>query len=87
MEGAGFEDIGVYATRRQNKVAQYSATRPILDLSEQSVWRLGEWVYCRWWDQEGMDLEGAKEIATAESDGEEAQYKEVSAQEETTGRE
>ena len=32
MEEACFEDIGVYITRRQNTVAQYIETRPILDL-------------------------------------------------------
>ena len=31
---AGFEKIRKYITRRQNKVAQYIATRPILDLYE-----------------------------------------------------
>ena len=31
MEEAGFEEIGVYIKKRQNMVAQYTATRPILD--------------------------------------------------------
>ena len=34
---AGIDDIGVYITRRQNTVAQYIATRPILGLCKQSV--------------------------------------------------
>ena len=37
MEEAGFEDIWVYMTRRQNMVVQYIAMRLILDLCEQSV--------------------------------------------------
>ena len=41
MEEAVFEEIGVYVTRRQNVVAQYDTTRPILDLFEQSIFRPG----------------------------------------------
>ena len=41
MEEAGFKDIGVYFTRRQNTVVKYIATRPILDFCERSVWRPG----------------------------------------------
>ena len=41
MEEAGFEDIGFYITRKQNTVAQYIAKRPILELYERSIWRLG----------------------------------------------
>ena len=58
MEEAGFKEIGVYFMRRQNTVTQYIATQPILDLCEKSVWRTGAWVSQRWWDQEGLDLEG-----------------------------
>ena len=39
----------------------------------------------RWWDQDGLDLEGAKERSSAESDGEAEQSEEEGlAQEETT---
>ena len=57
MEEAGFGDIGVYITRSQNTVAQYIATRPILDLCEGSVRRKVAWVYQRRWEQYGLDLE------------------------------
>ena len=50
MEEAVFEEIGVYIKRRQNTVAQYIATRPILDLCERSVQRPGAWVSWRWWE-------------------------------------
>ena len=40
MVVAGFKGIGTYATRRQSMVAQYIATRPILDRCERSVRRL-----------------------------------------------
>ena len=45
-----------------------------MDLCEQSDRRPGEWVYRQWWEQEGLYLEGAKEIEAEESEGEEAQY-------------
>ena len=64
---------GVYLMRRQNRVAQYIATQPILDLCERSIWRPVAWVSMWWWEQEGLNLEGAKEIAAAESDREEEQ--------------
>ena len=41
------EEIRAYVMRRQNTVAQYIATRLILDLCERSVWRPGVWV--SWW--------------------------------------
>ena len=86
MAEAGFEDTGVYVTRRQNTAVKYIATRPILGLCERSVRRPGAWLSWWWWEQEGLDLEGAKERAAAKSDIEEAQYKEGAAQEETPGR-
>ena len=64
MREAGFEGIIKSVTRRQNTVAQYIATRPILDLCERSTWQLGARVSLRWWEQDGIDLEGAKKRAT-----------------------
>ena len=50
--------------RRQNTVAQYIATRPILDLCEQATRRPGTRMSRRWWEQAGIDLEGACKQAT-----------------------
>ena len=66
MVEAGFEGIGKYVTGRQNMVAQYIATQPILDLCERSARRPGAWVYRRWWKHDGLDLEGEKKRAAAE---------------------
>ena len=63
MEESGFEGIRKSVTRRQNMVAQYIATRPILDLCERSTRRLGSRVSLRWWDQDGIDLEEANKRA------------------------
>ena len=76
MTEAGFEDIGTYVTRRQNTVAQYIVTRPILDLCDWYAWRTGVWVSQRWWEQDRFYLERAKERSSTESDGEEAQSEE-----------
>ena len=44
MQEAGLEEVEEYITRRQNTIAQYIVTRPILDLCEESVRRPGTWV-------------------------------------------
>ena len=68
-------------------VVRYIANRSILNLCKRSDWRPGAWVSWQWWDQDGLDLEGAKERAAAESDREEAQSEEEGlAQEEMMGR-
>ena len=87
MVEAGFKGISKYITRRQNMVAHYIATRPILDLYERSVRRPGAWVFWRWWEQKGLDLEGEKKIEAAESEGEKVKGKEGTAHEYTKGHE
>ena len=63
MREAGFEEIRKSITRRQNTVAQYIVTRPILDLREQDTQRAGARVSRHWWDQKGTYLKTAKERA------------------------
>ena len=46
--GAGLEGIRKSVTKRQNMVAQYIATRPILDLCERATRRPGARVYRQW---------------------------------------
>ena len=60
LGGAGFEGIRKSVTRRQNTVAQYIETQPILDLCERAPWRLVDRVSQQWWDHTVIDLEGAK---------------------------
>ena len=78
MAEAGFERIITYITRRQNTVIQYIATQPILDLCERSARRPGVSVSRRWWEQDGLYLQGEKKRAAeaVESYGEEAICKE-----------
>ena len=90
MKESGFEGVGTYTMRRQNTVAQYIAKRPILDLYERSAQRPGAKVSWRWWEQDGLYLEGynKRAEAAAELEGEETMDKEEGMPlETTTGRE
>ena len=55
MKEAGFKEIRKSITNRQNTVAQYIATRLLLDLCEGSKQREGSGVSMRWWDKKGID--------------------------------
>ena len=60
MTEAGFTTIRKSITNRQNMVAHYIATRPLLDLCEQTTRRGGARVFRRLWDQKGIDWDLAK---------------------------
>ena len=69
MKEAGLTEVGKSILNRQNTVAQYIATRPLLDLCEGASARAGTRVPLRWWNQKGIDWETAK--ARGEEEGEE----------------
>ena len=46
-------------------VVQYIETQTILDLFEETVRMPGGWVAKWWWEQEGLDLEGARDTEAA----------------------
>ena len=71
MPDAGLTDIRTSILKRQNTVAQYIATRPLLDLCEGARAREGAKVPLRWWDQAGIDweTEKAKGVETDRQDG------------------
>ena len=74
MEEAGFEDMGDYVLKRQNTVAKYITTRPIMDLYKKTVRRPGVWVARRWREKEGLELAGEKAAAEEAADrGEESE--------------
>ena len=50
-------------------VAHYIATRPILDLYNDMVQSSRAWVARRWWEQEGLDLAGARAAAAEDVEG------------------
>ena len=63
MVEAGLQEMETYVSRRQNTVAQYIATMPIMDLCLTAEQRPGPRVAMQWWEQEGMDLEGMRTAA------------------------
>ena len=64
MEEAGLTEIRISILRRQNTVAQYIATGPLLDLCVGARAREGVKVTLRWWEQAGIDWEKAKAKGT-----------------------
>ena len=62
--------MGDFFLKRPNTVAQYIVTRPILDLCEETVWWPGAFFVMIWWEQEGVDLAGARTVAEAAVDEE-----------------
>ena len=59
--------------RRQNTVAQFIATRPILGLCEVTERRTGTRVPSRWWEQERIDCKAARVKASAKDGDDEAE--------------
>ena len=55
MKEAGFTDVSTSINRRQKTVAQYIATRPLLDLCKGTTQIGRERVEMRWLDQKGID--------------------------------
>ena len=58
---AGILRARTLVLRRQNKVAQFIATRPILGLCKVTERRGGTRVPQRWWEQPGIDWRLARE--------------------------
>ena len=57
---AVLEGIWKSITQRQNTVTQYIAKRQILVLCERANQRPGARVSQQWWEQSGIDMEGAR---------------------------
>ena len=73
MADAGLQEVETYVSHHQNTVAQYIATRPIMDLCLVANRRLRPRVKMGWWEQDGLDLEGMRTAAREEeqTEGEE----------------
>ena len=65
MRETGIVRIWTSILWRQNTVAQFIATRPIMGLCKGAARRPGAWVPRRWWKQKGIDWKGAMEKAAA----------------------
>ena len=53
---------------RQNTVAQFIATRPVLGLCEGAVRQTGARVPRRWWEQTGIGCKGVREKSAAKEE-------------------
>ena len=69
LKEAGVVRVRTSILRRQNTVAQFIATRPILGLCEVAERRKGTRVPRRWWEQTGIYWKSAREKAK-EQEGE-----------------
>ena len=67
MKEAGLTDVGKSIANRQNTVAQYIETRPLLDLCEEARVIEGTRVPLKWWNQKGIEWGAAK--ARGEEEG------------------
>ena len=63
MAEAGIQEVGTYVSCRHNTVEKYIATRTIMYLCLSAKKRPGQRVKMRWWEQEGLDLEGMRTAA------------------------
>ena len=63
MAEAGLQEVETYVSRLHNTVVQYIATNPIMDLCMSVKRKPGTRVEMRWWEQEGLDLEGMQTAA------------------------
>ena len=81
----GLDEIGVYITCLHNTVAQYIATRPIMDLCRMAernpVLRLSR----KWWEQPALDILGIRAGHAASEEGEETGTDESEGEEEGNG--
>ena len=65
----GLKDIGVYISHRKNMVAQYIATRPIMDLCLAEDWKPGLCLPRRWWDHTALYILWIRAVHAAEEEG------------------
>ena len=68
-EEAGFQTMEEYILLRNTTVSQYIDTRSLLDLCEVSERAPGARVGMQWWDQEGINMAGARKAAEVEKYG------------------
>ena len=60
MVEAGLQEVETYDSCRQNMVAQFILTRLIMNLCLAAEWRQGPRMSKRWWEQDGVNVEGVR---------------------------
>ena len=64
----GFDTMEAYIRKRQNTVVWYISTQSLLDICEATEMTQGARVGMQLWEQAGIDLAGAMEVAAAEAE-------------------
>ena len=80
MDEAGLQELENYVSCHQNTVTQLIEIRPIMDLFMVAERRPGSQVDRRWWEQEGLELEGMQTAARGteqEEEGEDTDWTET----------
>ena len=67
----GLDEIGLYITCRQNTVAQYIATHPIMELCCETERRPEMRILKRWWEHPALNILGIRVEHAAADMGEE----------------
>ena len=67
MGEGGFEGIRKLVRRRKNTVVHYIVTLPIIELCERATQQPGARVSWRWWEHDGIELEGEKKREAEET--------------------
>ena len=65
IQEEGFRDMGEYILKKKNTFTQYIATRPILELCEETVRTTVAWVAKMWHKNEGLYLMVSRAVAEA----------------------
>ena len=73
MKEVGFTDVRTSINRIQNTVAKYMATRPLVEICEETTQIGGARVVMRWWDQNGIDWGKAKARGAEAESGSESE--------------
>ena len=63
MAKVGLQKVETFISRCQNTVAQYIATRPIMDLNLAAKRKPDPRVAMQWWEYESIDLKGMRAAA------------------------
>ena len=63
MEEAVLQEVDTYVSRHHNTVTHFIATRPVMELCLVSERCPGTLLSRRWWEQEGLVLEGMQTAA------------------------
>ena len=72
MKNVGLKEVDTYVSHLHNMVTQFITTNPIMELCLTAERRPGKSISNRWWEQDGVDVEGMR-TAAREAEGTESE--------------